>query len=124
MIRVFVYGSLLTGLSNHRVLAGAKLIEAGEKDIHCKMVSLGAYPALIQTSLENSITGELYEVDEEGLQRLDYLEGHPNFYKRIQVDGVWVYFLNREHDINRYTVIDSGDWRAFHKVSTERRKYG
>jgi gamma-glutamylcyclotransferase (GGCT)/AIG2-like uncharacterized protein YtfP len=65
------------------------------------------------------IQGELWEVDENTLNRLDMLEGHPNWYKREFVDvsvnrfkySAWMYI---------FPVIDSsmkrcteGDYRNY-----------
>ena len=125
MIKVFVYGSLLSGLSNNRVLGDSVMIEETTMAIAAKMVSLGSYPALVHGSEISGIKGEIYDVDEQTFQSLDYLEGHPTFYERSLIDDVWVYFLNSEIATARYPEVESGDWRAFHKVATEkRRKYG
>ena len=35
------------------------------------------------------VEGVLYEIDAIGLQTLDHREGHPNFYKRIEIDVVY-----------------------------------
>lgn len=125
MIKVFVYGTLLEGQGNHRLLeTSKKVMDNVTMSLSAKMVSLGHYPALIMTSEINNIKGEVYEVTEEVLCSLDYLEGHPNFYKRHEINEIWVYFLSDEYDTKKYTVIEDGDWRRFHKETTERRKYG
>ena len=109
---VFVYGSLMRGLCNHGVLEGAG---GGDSATLCsldlEMVSLGAFPALVQRKEPHSregasprILGEVYRVSDEGLRDLDMLEGHPRFYRRrllgvcsrdAMVDA-WVYALDRE----------------------------
>lgn len=125
MHKVFVYGTLLAGEPNHRVLGDSKLSKKVSLALHCKMVSLGSYPALVQQEGWRAIRGEVYDVTDDTLQSLDYLEGHPTFYERFKVNGVWVYFLNSDIATGRYPVIESGDWIAFNKVATEkRRKYG
>ena len=125
MIKVFVYGSLLSGLGNHRVLGDSVMIEETTMQIAANMVSLVAFPALVHGSEINDIKGEVYAVDEQTFSALDRLEGHPHFYQRMLVDDIWVYFLNSEHDHERYLPVADGDWRTFHEVATEkRRKYG
>ena len=117
---VFVYGSLLRGLSNHPLLqryeavyvGAAKTAEAG-----FTMRSLGAFPAVSRGG-ENEIRGEVYRVNAAGLLALDRLEGHPDFYRRssvrVAVAGlvrqVWTYLL--DPDAGR-PVIPSGDWRIY-----------
>ena len=63
-----------------------------------------------------AIEGEVYEVDEATLARLDDFEDHPGFYVRtwIGVEGgarVEAYVLGAER-AEGWPVIASGDWRS------------
>ena len=100
---VFVYGSLMTGFGNNRLLTGYEG-EAASLVARYQMVSLGHFPALVQRVglCEDPIVGELYQVDDETLRQLDLLEGVAHgFYKRIALALecgriAYVYVLNEE----------------------------
>jgi gamma-glutamylaminecyclotransferase len=97
---VFVYGSLLRGLSNHVLLAQARFLgEARTKNQYA--LYLDYFPKVIQDEPVSPIVGELYLVDGPTLALLDDLEDHPFEYRREQVivimdDGAetraWIYF--------------------------------
>ena len=74
---VFVYGSLLKGMGNHSVLGSAEFVGSGSITGYL-MYSLGGFPAIKQDPDTNlkPIRGEVYKVDDEGLRRLDSLEGY------------------------------------------------
>ena len=97
---VFVYGTLLRGLSNHTILAQARFLGAARtKEAYA--LYMDAYPKVIRDETVSSIGGELYLVDSLTLARLDDLEDHPFEYRREQIsvimdDGeetlTWIYF--------------------------------
>ena len=112
--RVFVYGTLLSGEPNHRLLADAELVGAARTEPDFDLVSLGAFPAMIRGG-GTAIADEVYEVDRPTLDALDRLEGHPRFYRRRAVrldDGgeVLAYLLTPDQVRGRPR-ITSGDWR-------------
>jgi len=121
---VFVYGSLLRGLPNHRLLTRARLVGAGSvRGLELYDYAPGSFPAACRaprTSYSSSsVAGELYEVTSEELERLDRLEGHPGFYRRVRAhvlvgsDTVraWVYVIRRRELVRRRRIV-SGSWRA------------
>lgn len=82
---VFVYGTLKTGHYNNRALTLSKTSKLIFDDAFVKgqMYDLGPYPAVVVTpGSESAVKGEVWEVDDETLARLDHLEGHPTFYLR------------------------------------------
>ena len=90
MVKVFVYGTLKRGYGNNRLLSSSKFIsEAVTKDNY--VLRNCGFPYLILDKGEEArpVLGEIYEVDKETLQSLDWLEGVPNHYQRIniQVEG-------------------------------------
>jgi gamma-glutamylaminecyclotransferase len=97
---VFVYGTLLRGLSNHALLSQARFLgTATTKESYALYVDY--YPKVIRNEAVSTIAGELYLVDGPTLARLDDLEDHPFMYRREQVpvimdDGeevqAWLYF--------------------------------
>lgn len=118
---VAVYGSLRSGLGNHRLLTTAERHEDGviaEGKYH--MLSLGGFPGLVQDKDNTSdIVVEVYTVESDARKSsLDSLEGYPSFYNREQVtlkDGrlCWVYFLNDPSYYYDRPVVDDGDWKRY-----------
>lgn len=108
-MRVFVYGTLMKGHANHRVLAalGARLIGAARTAKARTLVDLGPYPALLACDAERDarascVHGEVYEIDDadaaRALEVLDEFEGCPDLYAReaIAIEGgeeAWTYAL-------------------------------
>ena len=106
---IFVYGTLKTGQPNHILLENSKKLHNDMIDgrIYC----LGNFPGLKQES--GTVYGEIYEVDDNTLEKLDRLEGHPNFYTRqniITQKGIdcQTYFYN--HAVAKRHLIASGVW--------------
>jgi gamma-glutamylaminecyclotransferase len=108
---VFVYGTLKKGFSNHRLLAGSEYLGTAQTVEKYAMYSTGT-PIVLKEEAVSPIHGELYRVNEETLVALDSLEGHPDWYRReeinIYVDGeqgryqetAWLYFsLDKRGDL-------------------------
>jgi gamma-glutamylcyclotransferase (GGCT)/AIG2-like uncharacterized protein YtfP len=72
--RVFVYGTLKSGIHNHRLLAHAKFIGYAITDQAYHMVA-GGFPIVLEGG-DYAVKGEVYEVDDATLRYLDYLEGY------------------------------------------------
>ena len=113
--RVFVYGSLLSGEPNHRVLARACRVGEASTVPRFALHDLGAYPAMIEGGA-HAITGEVYEVDAKTLARLDVLEGHPRYYRRGAItlaDGSSAEtYLLTPAQVEGRLLITSGNWRG------------
>jgi gamma-glutamylcyclotransferase (GGCT)/AIG2-like uncharacterized protein YtfP len=124
MNKVFVYGSLLSGMGNHVLLSDTKSKMLGE----CRtprqfaMIDLGYFPGIVPAEKEPvEILGEVYEVDDETLHRLDRLEGYnssnPSYglYNRIEIDTefgkAFVYTYNNRHGFIPSRLVADGDWR-------------
>jgi gamma-glutamylcyclotransferase (GGCT)/AIG2-like uncharacterized protein YtfP len=74
-MRIFVYGTLKRGLSNHGWMAGQQFIAEAQTESAYRMVDCGGYPGMFPVKLGGvSIQGEIWEVDEAGRQKLDVLE--------------------------------------------------
>jgi gamma-glutamylcyclotransferase (GGCT)/AIG2-like uncharacterized protein YtfP len=110
---IFVYGTLRRGFWNHHLLKDSEFIGEG---ITKEKYSLYAdeIPYVVKEPL-TQIKGELYIVDDETLERLDLLEGHPSFYTRELVDVIvdnkiykaWIYFYPAPEG----ELIKSGDYK-------------
>lgn len=113
--RVFVYGTLLAGEPNHRVLAGARFSGPARTLPAFELVSLGPYPAMVPGGA-TAVVGEVYEVDDAGLARLDWLEGYPDLYDRDVIDLAdgtrAIAYLQRPAQAAGLPRIPSGEWRA------------
>ncbi|HCN78034.1 MAG TPA: gamma-glutamylcyclotransferase [Verrucomicrobiales bacterium] len=72
---VFVYGTLKRGKSNHAFLDGQKFAGLAVTRAVYRMYDAGGYPGLVY-DVENGcpIRGEVWDVDEACLERLDVLE--------------------------------------------------
>jgi gamma-glutamylaminecyclotransferase len=134
---VFVYGTILSGMRNNHRVEGNKFIGKGKTIEKLYMSSLKSlsYPMISYEPFHSTqeitrITGEVYEIDEETLQDLDYLEGHPYFYTRqfvnveLENDSIIKAFcyIVLHPDIveevknsyeKRSKAVNDGDWRRF-----------
>lgn len=110
--RVFVYGTLRKGFGNHRLLEDSTFVDNAV--IRGEMRHLGGFPG-VHLHGNDQVHGEIYEVTEDVMFRLDRLEGHPNFYERQIVDSskgpVWVYLFPENHMLDN-SVIKDGVWRG------------
>jgi gamma-glutamylcyclotransferase (GGCT)/AIG2-like uncharacterized protein YtfP len=126
MHHVFVYGTLRKGQTNAHYMQGATCI-AEEAWVYGKLFDTNeGYPAMI-CSNEEKVYGEVYEVDDEVLQKLDELEEYTgnaetDLYDRITQT---VYFADKEIHAYVYVaqdkeilkkIIDSGDWLVYQKI--------
>lgn len=118
---VFVYGTLMKGLGNHRLLERSRFAGEVWTAPQFTMVSLGGFPGLLAGGL-TQIRGEVYEVDDEVLAALDRLEGHPTFYRRQSImleDGLLAQaYVLENSDLYRHNLsVPSGDWREYPAVT-------
>ena len=107
-LKVVVYGSLIKGMGNHRVIDGSKLLSSEIISLPFEMIDMGSYPGLIRSKDINDIQVEVYEVDAQTYQRVEKLEGWPSFYDRelieTSVGAGDIYFLdnNKGREYTRY----------------------
>ena len=101
---IFVYGTLKRGFGNHHYLRSAKFIATGRTKNKYALYAAGI-PFVVKDNQVTNIIGEIYEVDDATLAIIDSLEGHPDFYKRMQVPIIandqdqtsivaWLYFCS------------------------------
>ncbi|WP_242213283.1 gamma-glutamylcyclotransferase [Bacillus cereus group sp. BfR-BA-01383] len=127
MHHVFVYGTLRKGQTNAHYMQGATCI-AEEAWVYGKLFDTNeGYPAMI-CSNEEKVYGEVYEVNDDVLQKLDELEEYTgntetDLYDRITQT---VYVADREIHAYVYIardkemlkkIIDSGDWLMYQKYN-------
>ena len=151
--KVFVYGSLLSNLGNHHILLDlnleAKLISdqcVSVDKFYLTGLKSNEYPYLSEVSLQKDqvpcrIRGELYEVSNDALMKLDWFEEHPVEYFRsmikveyfarelegnsdselnLSVQSANVYLLKNEERIaaaredfeSKFVLVNGGDWKS------------
>ena len=117
--QVFVYGTLKRGYSNAHYLHGQRFVGEARTQPVYRLANLGAYPGLWTPQEDGrSIVGEVWEVDDACLERLDILEdvaGGEYLRERaallppFDTSPVEIYIY--AHDISRWP--DAGEeWRA------------
>ena len=103
MTNVFVYGTLRKGRGNYGLLERSIFVGSAVT-VRKYAMYVSGIPYVTELERETTIVGEVYEVDEFTLDRLDQLEGHPDFYERRKIkvfleDGrkikAFLYFCDR-----------------------------
>lgn len=84
---VFVYGTLMSGLSNHGYLSKAQFLGRAKTKEKYSLFCRGI-PYVDKRSNLYHIEGEIYEITDGILKTLDILEGHPNFYCREEIQVI------------------------------------
>jgi len=92
---VFVYGTLKKGFCNHHVLGkNSKFVSTDTVPGALYFIGHRHYPYALPTlgwatpkpyDSGERIHGEIYSVDTETVRELDYLEGHPHHYTRMEI---------------------------------------
>jgi gamma-glutamylcyclotransferase (GGCT)/AIG2-like uncharacterized protein YtfP len=122
---VFVYGTLRQGgvRAMPEIFPDSKFV--GTAKVSGSLYDMGAYPGLVLDESKPLVVGEVYEVDDGILNKLDDIEAS-SYYQRKQVEvslgnqamTCWVY----EPDSKLYSLrilITSGDWIEYAKTKTE-----
>ena len=98
-MRVFVYGTLMRGQRNHPLMRGASYLGIHRTSPAYTMFGFDDFPA-VSIGGRQAIHGEVFEINRCLLDRLDRLEGHPHFYRRIGIatdhGEAWMYVVRRE----------------------------
>jgi gamma-glutamylcyclotransferase (GGCT)/AIG2-like uncharacterized protein YtfP len=122
---VFVYGTLRRGSAGAMSLRFPNSKFIADAKVSGSLFDLGAYPGLLLDESNSSVIGEVYEVDDEILNRLDEFEAASNYWrKQVEVSlGThrslcWVYEPNPEFYSHR-RLITSGDWIEYAKTKTD-----
>lgn len=128
-MKLFVYGTLCRGGSNHHVLKGATRF-SGRASIHAVMYDTGySYPA-VELNENSTVIGEIYEVPDNLWPALDELEGYSgnpqtDLYNKViviaqtdseEIEAV-VYTICDEN--MKEKIIPSGDWINYRKTTNK-----
>lgn len=94
IIRVFIYGSLLPGQSNHHVVSPF-ILSSEPGQIAGRLVDAGDYPAVIRDRLKGSfgvaIRGLWISVNRDGLAAMDALEEFAGIEEINDYNRIWVH---------------------------------
>ncbi len=125
---VFVYGTLKRGGARAmpEVFPGAKFV--GRASVRGRLYDLGEYPGLLLGGTDSTVAGEVYEVDDGTLNRMDDIEAADDYLRRrveVSLDAgaraCWVYVAERDPEFySRHTLIASGDWIEHVRTKTGR----
>ena len=117
-VKLIVYGTLMSGESNHRFCRNA--VNITPCTITGTLYDTGyGFPAFVPEG-ENTVTAELIEIPFEDWEAVDRLEGYPRLYDRLMfpaklADGTdttgWVYVMHNLPEMA--TVIESGSWKEY-----------
>jgi gamma-glutamylcyclotransferase (GGCT)/AIG2-like uncharacterized protein YtfP len=122
---VFVYGTVRRGglRAMPELFPGAQFI--GQGHVRGSLYDLGAHPGLLLDEADSSVVGEVYEIDDEILSKLDDIEAASYYWRRqvaVALGGrsvtCWVYVYDPEFYPRRIP-ITSGDWIEYAKTKTE-----
>jgi gamma-glutamylaminecyclotransferase len=91
-MKIFVYGTLKKGFNNNYLLKDAKFVE--ESSFCGKMYYYGSFP-YVNLNETGEVKGEIYEINDKILGKLDILEGYPGFYNRTKVNGCYIYHIDK-----------------------------
>jgi gamma-glutamylcyclotransferase (GGCT)/AIG2-like uncharacterized protein YtfP len=122
---VFVYGTLRRGSARAMSIRFPNSKYIADAKVSGTLYDLGAYPGLLTDESNSLISGEVYEVDDEILNKLDEFEAS-SYYWRKQVEislgthskNCWIYEPNLECYSHR-RLITSGDWIEYAKTKTD-----
>jgi gamma-glutamylcyclotransferase (GGCT)/AIG2-like uncharacterized protein YtfP len=112
---LFVYGTLKRGGSRHWILQDFPFLGRA-KVKGFVLYDLGPYPAM--TVGDGVVYGEVYEVSEEVIKALDFVEGAPYLYRRELIEVVfengfslkaWTYTYNG--DVKGFPRVEDGEWK-------------
>lgn len=111
-VKLFVYGTLMAGESNHWWLKGAEFLGSDELE-NAQLFNIGAYPMLFHG--DGIVVGELYQVSLQTMQLLDRLEGHPDYFQRdwvtLRSGSSALVYQGKAALVQGYPCIPSGLWR-------------
>ena len=122
---VFVYGTLRRGGARAMSISFPNSKFIADAKVSGSLYDLGAYPGLLLDESNSLVIGEVYEVDDELLNKLDDYEASSH-YRRKQVEislgaqrkMCWTYEPDPESYSPR-TLITSGDWIEYAKTKTD-----
>ncbi len=86
MTILFVYGTLKRGQRNHHLIQSQKFLDEATTMPLYRLYALGWFPGMV-LDVDNGleVKGELWEVDDATLEKMDEYEGVPDLFVRQDV---------------------------------------
>lgn len=98
-MKLFVFGTLMSGYSANNLL-GDKAYKVCDAFLCHHDMYAHSFPALNRNEkAQHKILGEIWEVMEEDIPRVDRYEGHPNLFKREQLAVVDIWPIDVKIDL-------------------------
>ncbi len=116
MSKIFVYGTLKKGHRAHNFLEEHNAVFLKEVSTHPEyhLYKLGWFPGMVlDEHIRGGVRGELYEVSEECLERLDQYEGAPHLFRREEMeldDGTTAISYLYRKEFSQDDRIEGGVW--------------
>lgn len=112
MMKLFVYGTLMSGMYNHFLLGSTK---EGEQDevTGFDLISCGSYPAMVRGT--GTVKGEVYEVELcrfLTIQKMEFLYGYLMIEVKTKNNHLAFAFIMGEVEPSAIRLA-GGDWRRF-----------
>jgi len=119
---IFIYGSLRRGNVTAISIRFPNSGFIAEATVRGNLYDLGAFPGLVVSESNSTVNGELYEVDDELLSKLDEFEASTNYLrKQVEIsfndhnETGWTYEPDPAFH-SFHTLITSGDWMEYAKT--------
>lgn len=117
MFTLFVYGSLKRGNSAHRLLSdqGATFLREAATHPRYHLVKVSWFPGMVEGEEGTGVHGELYELPDSALKRLDRYEGVPGLFTRNEIeldDGSKVVAYLYAQDVSDCEIVPDGRWES------------
>lgn len=113
---VFVYGTLRSGSAGAMSVRFPNAQFVADATVSGSLYDLGAFPGLLVNESQSLVIGEIYEVDDQTLIKLDEFEASSNYLrKQVEISHgnrrslCWTYEPDPEF-YSPHTLITSGDW--------------
>ena len=119
---IFIYGSLRRGSAGAMSIRFPDAKFIGDAKVSGSLYDLGAYPGLLINDSESLVTGEVYEIDDETLNKLDGFEASSHYLRKqaeVLLEGERTMCWTYEPDPDFYSLrelITSGDWIEYAKT--------
>ena len=87
-MKLLVYGTLKKGYPAEDLMEGGSLLQQDVVLYGYKMYTNGSYPMCVPGKSTDKIVGEVWDMPEENIPRLDSYEGHPHLFSRTKLKNL------------------------------------